>query len=813
MLSDGNRKYISFIALLMLLLFGLASAKNDYLDLSQCVLVTPPGSGRIEDKAITVLVEEIRKRTGIQIDRSDVWPEDQRPVIAVGQLEKIGKFAGPLLENVKDVKISGNEGFYLKVVENPRAAVLIAGKDERGVLYGVGRLLRKMILKKGLVHVPAELFINTTPAFELRGHQLGYRPKTNAYDAWSVDQFDQYIRELALFGTNSIEIIPPVSDDAAKSRHMSLPPMDMMIRMSEIIDSYGMDVWIWYPNVGDDYTSPDGIARELEQRKQVFRKLEHIDALLVPAGDPGHLDPGLFFEWLEKVAPLLNRYHPDAKIWVSPQAMAPTRNWLDEFYKYVNQKPQWLGGVVFAPWVKTPIREMRSLVDKQIKIRRYPDITHNVACQYPVKDWDIAFALTLHRECFNPRPTAMKKIHNRFDEFAIGSITYSEGINDDVNKFIWGDQDWNPETLVIETLRDYGRLFISPDMADNLAQGFMMQEQNWVGPLLTNEQVDITLAQWQQMEKTAPGPVLNNYRFQMGLMRGCYDAVIRKRLIYETSLEMQAMEMLRSAFDTGSLQAIRMAKEVLAKAGTEPVAVDLKKKCEALGDSLFKGIGAQLSVKRHGAASRTRGAFLDGINEPLNNALWLNDQFDRIVLMKDEKARLDAITRIVNRTNPGPGGFYDNMGSAPGFNRIRSQFKWEEDPGSLESPRIAYFYNIDVEDEQYIPLAWKNQAGTLYDTPLELVYENLDPDATYKVRVTYTGKRQKRVKLTADNRYLIHHYMNVKFESDNTPHIREFNIPYEATQDGRLLLVWKADEGERGAQVSEIWLIKNLDSN
>ena len=39
-------------------------------------------------------------------------------------------------------------------------------------------------------------------------------------------------------------------------------------------------------------------------------------------------------------------------------------------------------------------------------------------------------------------------IHNALDQYANGSLSYSEGTNDDVNKFIWSDQDWNPETTV-----------------------------------------------------------------------------------------------------------------------------------------------------------------------------------------------------------------------------------------------------------------------------------------------------------------------------------------------------------------------------
>ena len=113
---------------------------------------------------------------------------------------------------------------------------------------------------------------------------------------------------------------------------------------------------------------------------------------------------------------------------------------------------------------------------------------------------DIAFAMTLGRECINPRPEDEKYIHNFYAGYAQGSISYSEGTNDDVNKFVWSDQDWNPSTPVIETLRDYARFFIDPDFSEGVAQGLMALERNFRGPLLLNEGVERTLQQWQKLK-------------------------------------------------------------------------------------------------------------------------------------------------------------------------------------------------------------------------------------------------------------------------------------------------------------------------
>ncbi|MBN2594693.1 MAG: hypothetical protein JXA81_14390 [Sedimentisphaerales bacterium] len=388
-----SRSYhISGMSLLILLFPFVLPVSGASPDFTNSVIVAPPKLEKLEQKAITVLREEIRKRTGLQLSILTEWPKNQQSVIAVGQTGQMKILADQHLDILEDGQALGKEGFVLSIKEN---VILAAGNDPRGILYGIGKLLRTLRMKPGSITVPDNINIITYPRYPIRGHQLGYRPKTNAYDAWSPAQFDQYIRELALFGANSIEIIPPRTDDEPTSPYMKLAPIEMLIKQSEIIDSYGMDVWIWYPNMGNDYTRPESIREELHEREDIFRKLKRIDVVFVPGGDPGDLHPDILFTWLGKVADVLNKYHPKAKIWVSPQAFRPTAEWLDTFYRNVNLRYPWFGGGVFGPWVKTPLPEIRKIVDPEIPIRRYPDITHSISCQYPVKDWDLAFAMTM----------------------------------------------------------------------------------------------------------------------------------------------------------------------------------------------------------------------------------------------------------------------------------------------------------------------------------------------------------------------------------------------------------------------------------
>jgi len=766
-------------------------------------------------KAVQVLSEEIKSRSNLSLPVINKSAPDGKQSIIVCVEERMDKLPENIRSSLNKLPATGKDGYKIVLPDNK--TVVIAGHDERGALYGVGKLLRKMELNNGVALVPGNLNISSTPVSLIRGHQLGYRPKTNAYDAWSVAQYDRYIRDLAIFGANSIEIMPPRTDDDATSVNMKLPAIQMIAEQSRICKEYGLDLWMWYPNMGSDYTTPDSIKSELNEREKIFSTVPKLDALFVPAGDPGDLEPDVLFTWLESVAKVLHKYHPNAKIWVSPQVFKPSKEWYARFYEHVNRQYSWFGGIVYGPWIKTPLPQVKKLINPSIPIRLYPDITHSYSSQYPVPDWDIAFAMTLGRECINPRPQDEKYIHNFYAGLAQGSISYSEGTNDDVNKFVWSGQDWDPSTPVLETLRDYARFFIGPDYTEGVAQGLLALERNFRGPLLSNEHVQETLQQWQAMEKSAPENVLSNPRFQSGLIRAYFDGYTQRRLIYETSLERESRNILERARKTGSKPAIAEARSVLALAHEKQVSPELKQRCYALADSLFRSFGAQLTVEKHHAMPG-RGNFIDNIDIPLNDALWILDQLNLIEKLNSESERLAAIDKMLHRTDPGPGGFYDNFGNPAAMKRVKAQKTWAEDPGSLESPRESFGVGLTGVDwvheivakgfeGQTTPLAWMNQINTLYDTPLKIEYDNLDANGTYTLRIAYTGRFRSKMKLVA-NGVMIHDYIRM-----GTQPLFEFPLPKEVTRDGKVLFTWSCGdddkgEGERGSQVAEIWLIK-----
>src|SRR5690348_11187573 len=120
-------------------------------------------------------------------------------------------------------------------------------------------------------------------------------------------------------------------------------------------------------------------------------------------------------------------------MWMSPQSF--DQKWFEEFLGLLHpQLPKWLSGIVYGPQIRLPLHEFRKTIPSALPIRHYPDITHSLRCQYPVPDWDLAFAMTLGREPINPRPVGMASIFRFTSPDTVGFITYSEGCNDDVNK-------------------------------------------------------------------------------------------------------------------------------------------------------------------------------------------------------------------------------------------------------------------------------------------------------------------------------------------------------------------------------------------
>ncbi|MGN6493192.1 MAG: hypothetical protein ACTHLE_14425 [Agriterribacter sp.] len=748
------------------------------------VMVSPTVPAPMHATVTKVLQEEIGKRTAIRLNSAASWPKKNIPVIAIvlsADKEYMGRKV-PVSSNSSSPEYK-KEG-YRVTVENTEGqqVVWVIGADARGVLFGAGWLLRQLEMKNKTAKLAGNINIAASPMYPIRGHQLGYRNTANSYDAWTVQQFEEYIRELAIFGSNAVEGIPFHEDDKG-SPHFKIPASEMRIRISEICQAYDMDYWVWTP-VEFDLKDKERREAELRTHEAFYKACPRLDHIFFPGGDPGDNHPSEVLPFLEALHKQLTQYHPNAKVWISLQGFNTEQ--IDYFYQYLkNNNPAWLEGVVSGP-SSPPIAETRYRLPAKYKHRQYPDITHSIRCEFPVERWDQAYALTLGRESVNPRPYAFAKIHETYAPFTDGFVSYSDGNHDDVNKVIWSMRAWDIHKDVNEILDEYCRFFFNSDVEHAAAAGITGLEQNWNGSLAANGGVEALLSYWQKLEKENAG-LKNNWRWQMLLLRAYYDAYTRRRLLYEQQLEEKANAILAGATKENTDNTMDAALAMVNTADKINIAPDLRKRIEDLCADLYASTGLQTSVTKYKAKGYERGAVLDFADYPLNNRWWLADEFAQIKSMSNAAEKLKRIQTIYTWEHPGSGSYYDDVSSVSKGTRVKTI--------SDDATDIAWWDNGKSR---------KRLSAQTFQRAPALEYKNLDPGARYSIRVCGFGDALLRV----DGVRLSPLVYNKEADT-----FKEWIIPLSLTQDGYINVSFDIPEEShlnwrQNSKISDIWLLK-----
>jgi hypothetical protein len=776
-------------------------------DVTRATVVLGRRPSSVERMAAKMLVEEAGKR-GAQWIVARSFPA-KGAVILLGTRDRLA--AGARVSQVMPPRKA--EGYILSVSRGTGGArVLAIGNDTRGCMFAAGHILRALRWGRGRVTLPI-MSVRSAPAKPMRGHQLGWRPTANSYDRWGLREYEQYIRDLIVWGTNAIELIP--FDDAYDREKNTR----MTCALADLIASYGLDVWLWYPvadGVPPGVTGPGLIPGQLpcpsqsagrkyllDRRRELFARMKHLDGVLIPGGDPAGCNCEKCTPWVntilplaEEIAGILHRYHPKAGLWLSNQGFLDEHN--DRFYAYLREKqPSWLAGVVHGPWAEQTIESMRKRTPARYPVRQYPDICHCVRCQYPVPDWDQAFAATLGREPAIYRPTEHAHIARIYQPQTCGAITYSDGVTDDLNKVIWSAMLWDPRQSDEQVLNEYAGYFFGQPAAAQAVKGMRGLEANWRGPLAANRSVAPTYALWRRLEARHPQLARSNWRFQMALLRACYDRYVQLRLGNDMRQEAAVRRLLASGHDP--IATARTALDMLGKTGRTSEELTLRTKLLRLGQQLFDSIGLQLSVSRWGASGSERGAVLDFLDVPLANQEWIKAQLTGALASRSAETARKAIRTILSWEDPGPGGFYDDLGNPARQPHLVRVKPWKSDPGYVLSTRTDFA----IPQPGYRQ-SWVHYAESLYGAPIIMRYTGLDPSASYRVRATYSGRYRPTMTLKADDRFEVHGPVATRVPAVTL----EWPVPREATADGSLTLRWDRITG-RGAQVSEVWLIKN----
>ena len=579
-----------------------------------------------EKKAALLFAQEIKLRTAILPGISDSLSE---------------------LANVRFVenKEIDNKDCFLLSLENNTLTVEANGI--RGLIYGYAYFLRKIRVRGGKITLIKDISGSYCPDKQIRGHQLGYRALNNTYDKWSYEQYRRYYLDIMYFGSNICEHIPYEKGVSNRNELMLYDEEEFLIKVCEMADELDLDVSLWYPNCEDD------IEKAKNSRETVFSSLPRLNVMFPPGSDPGSLPPDELVERCKAFSEILKKYHPEATLWPSAQQPHNDPLWGTKLIEILKTNPDGIDGIITGPNRAFDIDTLRRLLPAKYPIRLYPDITHNVRCEYPVHfendDWHYALTTALSRECINPRPTEYRTIHKLTERYVVGSVSYSEGVNDDINKAVWADLDFFPDVPVRETLLDYSRLFFFGADEEKIADAVLGLEKNWEGAPENNPQIENTLKAFEEV--LAENPELSeNWRFVQCLFRARCDAFVRRKILFENTLIENSSYYIRKG-------KTEKAKEILNEAYPENITY-LRELIDKDAEKLFDLIGIQLKVEQFGALSWERGATLDTIDLPVTNRAWLMNKIEESESREDKN---EFLIRVLDRNKVEKDEYYFSL--------------------------------------------------------------------------------------------------------------------------------------------------------
>ena len=607
------------------------------------------------------------------------------------------------------------DGYGIDCGEN---AVTVCASGIRGFIYGVGMFLRKIVPVCGVPVLTEDISGSYSPDKSIRGHQIGYRTTPNTYDAWSYEDYRRYYLDMMFFGTNTVEHIPYERGVSKRNRLMKYDEEEFLVKASEMADEYDLDVSLWHPN-----NDGETVEFAAERRGRLYETVPRLDVVFPPGGDPGEYGADEFVLRCKEISKALKKVHPNAQMWPSAQQPHSVPDWGEVFIGEMEKLPDEIDGIITGPNHAFDLETLRRRLPSKYPIRLYPDITHNVRCEYPVHfdrdDWHFALTTCLSRECTNPRPREYRLIHRLTRRYVVGSVSYSEGITDDVNKMVWADMDYFPDCDLRTSLLDYARLFFYGADPEAIADGILALELNWQCDPAENPTIETTLSAFENMQAEYPF-LAENWRFVQLLLRAKCDWVIRRRRLFELSL----IKLAEREINGGRLDSARRILETDFDSDYKKQREDITALCQ----KMFDLIGLQTDIENYCADNWERGAILETIDLPVTDRKWLLGRLDAA---KNAADPAEYMKKIINRNKVRSDEYYFSVAlngleecGAAQTGEIYMNFQGDRPNVNTGEMPVCMF-------KVYDNLTFKCKVG------------GLDFDGDYRLKITFTSRKDE----------------------------------------------------------------------
>ncbi|MHB1357773.1 MAG: hypothetical protein ACYCZF_17530, partial [Anaerolineae bacterium] len=385
------------------------------------------------------------------------------------------------------------------------SGLVVAGGSSRGLLYGVGRLLREASHSQGCFS-PGDWRGSSSPVMPVRGTYFAIHFHNWYHDA-PLDEVERYVEELALWGYNTVFIWFDAHHFTAINEPAAQIMLYRLLAIAKTARLVGMDVGLliianegyessppalraqWavqngyhHEPVGHFHVEicpsvPGGrelILRELVEKLNVFAAVQPDYLVIWPydvggctCADCAPFGSKALLPLAQAEADLYRKYVPQGKVILS--------TWYFDHYT----SGEWDGlAQAFSPapaWVDYLLAD-----DYGDTFPTYP-LEHGVPGGLPV----IGFPEISMYRCYpwsgygaNPLPQHLQAIWNPTKRILRGGFPYSEGIYEDINKAICAQLYWDPDQSTDTTVRQYLAYEFGPQVVEPVSRAIAILERN-----------------------------------------------------------------------------------------------------------------------------------------------------------------------------------------------------------------------------------------------------------------------------------------------------------------------------------------------
>jgi hypothetical protein len=444
------------------------------------VRVAAKGSPLI-DKTVELLSRTIRERCGLEVQPAKA---DSAAIVL-------------------DVRPGiGTEGF--RIEDGPAGQVRVVGNDDRGLLYGVGKLLRTSRLDPGRM-TPGAWRGTSVPKTSVRGMYFASHFHNFYHDA-PIPDVQRYVEELALWGCNALS----VWFDMHHFRGLADPAAQEMLHRLRAILKAGKAVGIrpgltslaneayadspehlradwtaghdgYHHEPGGHYhvevcpNKPGGLEYILGVRQEMLEAFADlgIEYVWMWPYDQGGCTCSQCTPWGAKGFLECCRPYGELIRRLMPQAKRVLSTWY--FDHFVDGEWQGLDRAIGK--TQPDFAEYLMADDYGDRFPEYP-IQHGVPGGLPM----INFPEISMYNMFpwggygaNPLPRHIQRIWDSAGAHLAGGFPYSEGIFEDLNKAVCFQHYWSGRDAM-DTVREYLAYEGSPDAVDEAARAVEIME-------------------------------------------------------------------------------------------------------------------------------------------------------------------------------------------------------------------------------------------------------------------------------------------------------------------------------------------------